>query len=178
MASSSVCKEMERIQQDFLSRGVEDDRALHLVAWDRVCTPKDKRGTGLRRLQPMNIALLYKWLWFFGQEDGGLWRKVVAVKYGSREDWNPIVPRGSYGWSPWRGIMTQLDSFKAGLAFEVGDGGRVRFWIDAWCGERPLREVYLDIFAMAVDSNAVVASYLSVWGEEAMWLPTLRACCF
>lgn len=178
VALSSICKEMEKIQRDFLWRGAEDDWGLHLVARDRVCTTKDKGGTNLRRLQPKNRALLCKWLWHFGQEDGGLWRKVVTAKYGSREDWDPLVPRGPYGWSPWRGIMTQLESFKVGLAFVMGDGRCVCFWIDAWCGERPLRDVYPDIYAMVVDPNAVVASYLSIVGEEAVWLPTLWRAAF
>lgn len=101
----------------------------------------------------------------------------MAAKYGSREGWDPIVPRGLYGWSPWRGIMTQLDSFKVSLASKVGNGRRVRFWMDALCGEKLLREVYPDIYAMAVDPNAMVASYLSVL-DEVVWLPTLRHVAF
>lgn len=102
----------------------------------------------------------------------------MKARYGSREGWDTLIPRGPYSWGPWRGIMTQLEPFKAGLTFEVGDGRHVRFWSDVWCGESPLREVYPDIYAMAADQNVVVAFYLSVVGEETVWLPTLRRATF
>lgn len=47
-----------------------------------MCTPKDKGGTGLRRIQPMNRALFCKWLWQFGQKEKSLWRQVLGAKYG------------------------------------------------------------------------------------------------
>lgn len=44
--------------------------------------------------------------------------------------------------------------------FEVGDGSRIRFWEDIWCGERPLKQDFLDVFALTVDPSLVVASNL------------------
>lgn len=38
------------------------------MAWDRVSTPKHKGGTGLRRREVMNKALMCKWLWRFRME--------------------------------------------------------------------------------------------------------------
>lgn len=102
----------------------------------------------------------------------------MGAKYGETDGWDPIVPRGPFGWSPWRSILSQLDRYKAGLAFKVGDGRRIRFWKDAWCGERPLMEVYPEIFSMAVDPNIVVASYMSILGGEIVWQPCLRRAAF
>lgn len=65
-----------------------------------------------------------------------------------------------------------------GLGYEVGSGRQIKFWSDAWCGERPLKLEFLDIFAMAVDSDAVVASYMSVLGGEIVWKPILRRAVF
>lgn len=53
---------------------------MHLMARDRVCTPKRNGGAGLRKLQPMNRALLCKWLWRYDLEAGSFWRKVEAAR--------------------------------------------------------------------------------------------------
>lgn len=54
-----------------MERG-EVANGLHLVAWNRVCSPKEKGGAGLRNLVDMNKALLCKWLWRFDQKEGSL----------------------------------------------------------------------------------------------------------
>lgn len=41
----SVCHKMEMLQREFLWKGEEEDKGMHLVAWDRVCTPKRFGGT-------------------------------------------------------------------------------------------------------------------------------------
>lgn len=56
-------QQIERLQGDILWKRGDDDRGLHLVAWDQVCILKPKGGLGLRKLDLMNKALLCKWLW-------------------------------------------------------------------------------------------------------------------
>lgn len=101
----SICAELEKIQRDFLWTRGEDGKGMHLVAWEKICTPKDGGGIGIWWLSSMNKALLCKWLWRFGNDPGGLWRQVVAAKFGMEDGCNPSVQRGPYGCSPWRGIM-------------------------------------------------------------------------
>lgn len=114
-------------------------------------------GYGLRSLYAMYQALLCKWLWRFGEEVGSLWRCVVPAKYWASNDWFPYFPSGTYGCSPWRGIVNYLPLFRRSLSYEVGDGRCIKFWDDVWCGERPLREEFLDIFALAMDSSSMVS---------------------
>lgn len=51
----------------------------------------------------------------------------MAAKFGASDGWDPKVPRGACGQSARRGIMNQLSTFKSGLAYEVGDGRRIKF---------------------------------------------------
>lgn len=97
--SSSIYKVLEKIQRDFLWRRNKEE-GLHLVAWGRVCTPKERGKTGIRRLQDMNQALLCKGLWRFGESEGSFWRSVVVARHGARDVWTPSVSRGSYGCGP------------------------------------------------------------------------------
>jgi hypothetical protein len=48
---------MERIQRDFLWSGTEDQKRYPLVAWDKVCLPKNLGGLGIRKLKHLNISL-------------------------------------------------------------------------------------------------------------------------
>lgn len=49
-----------------------------LVSWKEVCKPKRNGGIGIKRIKDVNEALLLKWLWRFGHDNGNLWRQVIA----------------------------------------------------------------------------------------------------
>ena len=53
-----------------------------LVAWEKVCLPRELGELGICNLVSFNQALLGKWLWWYGHETSHLWRRVIAMKYG------------------------------------------------------------------------------------------------
>jgi hypothetical protein len=65
-----VAKRIEKIQRDFLWGGLNDEAKIHLVEWDKVCSPMDEGGLGIRNIRRFNQALLGKWLWRFAHEEG------------------------------------------------------------------------------------------------------------
>ena len=72
----------------------------------------------------------------------GLWEK-------NRKDWG-----------------TLLDNAK----FRIGDGSRVGFWKDLWCGEEALCRSFPTLFSLAVNREALVSD---VWDNsgEGGWSP-------
>ena len=56
---------------------------MHLVKWDKVCSPIVEGRLGIRNIRRFNQALLGKWLWHFAHEDGAWWRSILVAKYGS-----------------------------------------------------------------------------------------------
>ena len=73
-----------------------------LVAWEKVCSPLEMDGLGVRKLVHFNQALLGKWLWRFGQEGIHLWRRVIATKYREGQGrWNTKVCRKAHGCGFW-----------------------------------------------------------------------------
>lgn len=42
----------------------------------------------------------------------------------------------------------------------MGDGTRIRFWHDRWCGELPLMERFPELYSCTADKVALVSSVL------------------
>jgi hypothetical protein len=66
--------------------------------------------------------------------------------------------------------------FSKFIRFEVGDGTRIRFWHDVWCGDQPLKESFLVLFHIARKKEAWVSDHMQIMNEEAHWnVPFCRA---
>lgn len=100
----------------------------HLIVWKDISKPKRNGGLGIQRIRDANKALLYKWLWRFGHENGSLWREVIASKYGLVNAWETRSPSSLHGVSCWKEIMQFLGKFKGAVRVEVGSGRGTHFW--------------------------------------------------
>lgn len=89
----------------------------------------------------------------------------MAAWYGAVNDWIPLVPRGAYECSSCLGIMNHINMFRQSLAYEVDDGRRIKFWEDAWCGEKLMKD-FLEVFAMASDSTQLWLRVMLSHGGE------------
>lgn len=47
-----------------------------------------------------------------------------------------------------------------------------------WCSERHLKEEFLDIYAMVEDPNLIMALYMTIQGEDVVWMSRLRRAAF
>ena len=60
----------------------------------------------------------------------------------------------------WKGIRRGWEKFHSFLSFSVGNGERVKFWHDKWCGDATLKEAFPDFFSITADKEAIVADFL------------------
>ncbi|KAB1208900.1 hypothetical protein CJ030_MR6G006004 [Morella rubra] len=86
----------------------------------------------------------------------------TANKFGTLVgDWSSLPSRGSCGVSLWKHARKEWDSFATHTRFLVGNGCRVRFWHDVWCGDIPLRCLFPKVFSLACCKDGMVVDYLS-----------------
>ena len=76
------------------------------------------------------------------------------------------VPNGPYGVGLWKFIRGGWGKF---LKFEVGDGTRIHFWDDVQCCEKPLKDVFLNLYRIACVKEATVAGQIQFMGEDVTW---------
>ena len=167
-----VKSRLEKIQRDFRWGGGNLERRIHLVSWDAVCLSKEKGGLGIRSLDTLNKALLGKWALRFAVEDNPMWKKVITLKYQSEEGgWFTKEPRGSFGVGLWKDIRNAARNLKQEFYFVIGDGSRVKFWEDSWCGERPLRVMFPSLYALVGSKRSMVAKVWDTTRGEGTWNP-------
>ncbi|KAK3211814.1 hypothetical protein Dsin_016520, partial [Dipteronia sinensis] len=71
----SVALAMEKLQRDFFWGVKDEKKGIHWVDWPTLCKSKRNGGLGIGRIQDKGDALLAKWVWRFGIEEGKLWRR-------------------------------------------------------------------------------------------------------
>ena len=143
-----------KLQRNFLWGGIGDEPKFHLVKWATVCSPIASGGVGIRKVRLFNKALLGNWLWRYGMERAALWRQVIKVKYGCEwGGWCTRPVNGPYGVGLWKYISRGWPSFSHLILYDIGDGSRVKFWHDLWCGETSLAISYPELFRVCRDKG-------------------------
>ncbi|KAL6342504.1 hypothetical protein AAG906_012100 [Vitis piasezkii] len=136
---------LEKIQRDFLWGGGALEQRPHLVRWNLVCLERRKV----------------------------VWGKKLSVDESSslRRGWCTRAERGRHGVGLWKAIRKEWLGMYSSLAFRVGNGRRVRFWKDKWCGDEPLYESFPSLFAISQAKDAWVSE---VWNPDGVgdgWTP-------
>ena len=148
------------LQRNFLWGGLGDEPKFHLVNWSTVCTPLSSGGLGIRNLRTFNVALLGKWLCRFGQESDALWRQVIEVNGCDWGGWCSSPFSGPHGVSLWKNIRRGWPSLSRFFLYEIGDGSKVRFWLDRWCGSSTLADCYPDLYRICRNKETSVADLM------------------
>jgi len=82
-APAIVCKIIRRAQAKFLWGWDFEGKKIVWVAWDKICSPIDMGGLGIKNVRKFNVALLAKWLLRLRLEEVGVWRDIIESRYSS-----------------------------------------------------------------------------------------------
>ena len=56
----------------------------------------------------------------------------------------------------WKSIRWEWLMFSRFIHFDVGNGTRVKFWHDLWCGDCPLKEAFLELYRICCDKESSI----------------------
>lgn len=139
---------------NFFWHGIEGKRKYHMVKWEAMSTPREWGGLGCLETRTMNKCLLGKWIYKIEKGDTYPCTTLLRKKYlGDRGFYNSNPNGGSQFW---KGLHEIKDEFSQGLKYILGDGKKIRFWIDVWIGECPLKITYDNIFKICEQQNATI----------------------
>jgi hypothetical protein len=62
-----------------------------------------------------------------------------------------------------------VDAFAAHVRYEVGDGSRILFWHDVWCGDLPLKLLFPELFTIACGKETWVAENMQRQNGNILW---------
>jgi len=127
-------------------------------------------------------ALLGKWCWRLLVDRGGLWYRVLVVRYGVRD--GRLADGGRSGSIWWREVSRIRDGngggsdgwFEGCVIRRVGDGESTLFWHDWWCGDIPFRIRFNRLFDLVLNKSIIVKDMFSLgWGASGVGWQWCRA---
>jgi hypothetical protein len=101
----------------------------------------------------------------------------VNMELGGKKWWRLSTGRREGGGGPkldrvlmeglWKFISKEWHHFSNHIRLIPGDGSRISFWGEAWCGNVPLLEVYPASYSLASNKEASIAdNFDSVSGSR------------
>ncbi|KAF7844787.1 ribonuclease H [Senna tora] len=130
-----VVNEIEKIERGFLWGSTMEKKRLHQVSWNTICLPKMLGGLGIRSLEAMNKAFIYKLLWQMLNKKNSLWVKVISSKYKIALKPHPSMESKSSDSRMWKELCKLWHEFYNNINWEIGNGSKTKFRKDIWALE-------------------------------------------
>ena len=126
-----ILEHIEKIRRHCLwnKKTEEGEKCSSLIAWNRVCSPKDKGGLGVLNLKIQNEALLLKFLHKFYNHEDTPWGTLIWRAYYENKIPHATEPCGSF-W--WKQILKLTPIYRGISKCHIHNGSSVLFWKDLW----------------------------------------------
>ncbi|RVX18133.1 hypothetical protein CK203_004237 [Vitis vinifera] len=103
-------------------------------------------------------------LWGGGALENKPHLHIIFSKYDLQKGgWCSKGVRNRYGVGVWKAIRKGWEKFHSHSRFIIGDGTRVKFWKDLWCGNQSLEEAFPILFNLSVNKEGWV---VEAWKED------------
>ena len=135
---ASLCDELAGMVLKFWwgqNNGVDK---MAWLSWEKMCTPKETGGLGIRDLKAFNLAVLAKQGWRLQTCTNSLFYRVFQAKYFPNGDFL-LATLGTKPSYAWRSIFAAQQIVRKGSNWRIGNGAKVQIWGDRWL---PLSSTY------------------------------------
>ena len=121
-----------------------------LVAWDKVCLPKQDGGLGVKQISVQNACLLLKLLHRLHHPGDSSWAAWVRQRVDLH------TQQGEVEGAHWDGLCTLLPAYHQLTSVSVKCGTTTAFWEDRWLGAEPLCSRFPVLYSHVAKHNASV----------------------
>jgi hypothetical protein len=125
-----------------------------LVAWERVCTPNDCGGLGVKNLHAQNICLLLKFCFNFLHSENQTWRDWLLHHSPTHNLQTQNQAYLSKKIHKHMAMLSQITTCK------TNNGRATFFWHDRWLLTVPLATIYPTLYTHHLSPQARVADVL------------------
>jgi hypothetical protein len=173
-APKFVLNSIKGLQRNFIWQGLNKEKKIALVSWDKLCQTKRQGGLGLRDPSLMNKVLSAKIWWRWLKNPGDLWAKLWRKKYAPNTAEKDLIRwngdnQGSLIWTAAKQnrLLVTQHAF-----WEIGNGKTTLFWQDSWHQWPALNteDWAHDIYPQAIQAGmTTVADYWQDNSREDTW---------
>lgn len=85
-------------------------------------------------------------------------RKIINLKYKKENgSWFTKIPTVSHSVGLWKSISIETDHLRKNCSLVPGNGRRIKFREDEWCGEGPLCDSFSNLYRIAATKGTIIA---------------------
>jgi len=156
---SAVANNIDRVSREFFWKKNSTEKGLPLVAWDKICRPKQNGGMGLRKTAAINRAYQRKLAWKIFTNQDSMWVRIMRKKYlRHHEFFSAQIKQGDS--MVWKNIMKCRELIRQGLIWTIGDRKDISFWQDNWIENMNLMDLLQIEDHNAVDLELKVSDFI------------------
>ncbi|PWA92456.1 RNA-directed DNA polymerase, eukaryota, Reverse transcriptase zinc-binding domain protein [Artemisia annua] len=121
----------------------------------------EKGGLSVGSLSAFNHALLQKWRWRFVIDTTSLWVSLIKSIHGDQRGFNNNSR--CYNKGAWAKIVDAIRHMNDMLIIpwetlvrKVGNGSSIKFWVDEWVDNQPLKDRFNRLFYLESNKNCMI----------------------
>ena len=77
----AICDKINSLLANYWWGQMKDERKIHWINWQKLCTQKKRGGMGFRDISAFNLAMLAKQAWRLIHQDQSLFYRVYKARY-------------------------------------------------------------------------------------------------
>jgi ribonuclease HI len=166
----SLLKDLERCIRNFIWSGDIEKRKLVTISWKKICRPLAQGGLNIRSLIHLNKASNLKLCWNMVNSHTS-WALLLKDRVFRK---GKTIQHHIFS-SIWSSIKEEFNVIKDNTVWLVGNGERINFWLDSWCGDPLVEQLGIPDHARLVSqvSDFIVNGHWSIPPALSQMFPNL-----